>query len=325
MRALLCHQFSGIDGLVVATNAAAPQPGPGEITVRVRASGMNFLDTLIVSGKYQVKPSFPFSPGAEIAGEVLSVAPDVSRFKPGDRVCAFTYYGGFAETCSAKAAFAWHLPDAIDDVVAAASLITYGTAWFGLADRAQIRPGEACLVLGAAGGVGLAAIQVAKKFGAHVIAGVGSTARMQICRDHGADECIDYSTADFRYQLKLLLSGRPLDVVVDVVGGSVSQTVLRQLAWRGRLLVIGFAAGDIPQLPANFVLLRGIDVLGVVLDGLFQYEPDRAAQMMADLFSAIASGVLKPPVTEVLGLEAVPEALVRMARRQAHGKRVVRP
>ena len=325
MRALLCHQFSGIDGLVVATDAVAPEPGPGEITVRVRASGMNFLDTLIVSGKYQVKPPLPFSPGAEIAGEVVSVAPDVSRFKPGDRVCAFTYYGGFAEICSAKAAFAWHLPDAIDDVVAAASLITYGTAWFGLADRAQIRPGETCLVLGAAGGVGLAAIQVAKKFGAHVIAGVGSTARMQICRDHGADECIDYATADFRDQLKSRLAGRPLDIVVDVVGGSASQAVLRQLAWRGRLLVIGFAAGEIPQLPANLILLRGVDVMGVVLDGLFKHEPDRAAQLMADLFSAIASGALKPPVTEVLSFEAVPDALVRMAQRQAHGKRVVMP
>jgi NADPH2:quinone reductase len=325
MRALLCHQFSGIDGLVVASDAAAPQPGPGQITVRVRASGMNFLDTLIVSGKYQVKPPLPFSPGAEIAGEVLAVGPDVGRFKPGDRVCAFTYYGGFAEICSANAAFAWHLPESIDDVVAAASLITYGTAWLGLADRAQIRPGETCLVLGAAGGVGLAAIQVAKKFGAQVIAGVGSTARMQICRDHGADECIDYSASDFRDQLKSLLAGRPLNVVVDTVGGSASQIVLRQLSWRGRLLVIGFAAGEIPQLPSNLILLRGVDVMGVVLDGLFKHEPDRAAQMMNSLFSAIASGVLKPPVTEVLRLEEVPEALVRMAQRQAHGKRVVRP
>ncbi|MFM8631405.1 MAG: NADPH:quinone oxidoreductase family protein [Betaproteobacteria bacterium] len=325
MRALLCHQFTGIDGLVVATDALAPQPGPGEITVRVRASGMNFLDTLIVSGKYQVKPPLPFSPGAEIAGEVLSVVPDVTRFKPGDRVCAFTYYGGFAEICSAKAAFTWHLPDAIDDVVAAASLITYGTSWFGLADRAQIQPGETCLVLGAAGGVGLAAIQVAKKFGAHVIAGVGSTARMQICRDHGADECIDYSGDDFRDRLKTLLAGRPLNVVVDAVGGAASQAALRQLSWRGRLLVIGFAAGEIPNFPANQILLRGVDVLGVVLDGLFKHEPDRAAQMMADLFSAIAAGALKPPVTEVLCLESAPEALVRMAQRQAHGKRVVTP
>lgn len=325
MRALRCKEFSGIDGLVVDSAAAEPQPGPGEITVRVQASGMNFLDTLIVSGKYQVKPELPFSPGAEIAGEVLAVGPDVTAFTPGDRVCAFTYYGGFAQVCRARAAFAWHLPDAIDAVTAAASLITYGTAWLGVVDRARIQPGEICLVLGAAGGVGLAAIQVAKKSGAHVIAAAGSDERLAICRDHGADECINYSGEDFRDRLKALLAGRPLNVVVDVVGGSASALVLRQLAWRGRLLIIGFAAGEIPQLPANLILLRGVDVQGVVLDGLFKHEPDRAARMMSELFSAIASGALRPPVTQTLSLEQAAGALGRMASRQAPGKMVVVP
>lgn len=324
MRALLCRQFTGIDDLVVL-DAEQPQPGPGEITVRVRASGINFLDTLIVAGKYQVKPELPFSPGAEIAGEVLAVGPDVLGFRPGDRVCAFTYYGGFAEVCRAKAAFTWHLPDAIDAVTAAASLITYGTAWLGIVDRARLQPGESCLVLGAAGGVGLAAIQIAKKFGAHVIAAAGSAERLAICRDHGADECIDYSGEDFRDRLKSILAGRPLHVVVDVVGGSISQVVLRQLAWRGRLLVIGFAAGEIPQLPANLILLRGIDVLGVVLDGLFKHEPKRATEQMSALFSAIASGALRPPVTQTLSLEQVPDALTRLTQRLASGKMVVIP
>ena len=325
MRAVLCREFAGIDDLVLAEDHPQPQPGPGEVTIRVQASGMNFLDTLIVAGRYQVKPELPFSPGAEVAGEVVAIGPDVSGFSVGDRVIAFTYHGGFAEVCRARAAFTWHLPSAIDSVTAAASLITHGTAWFGLIDRARLRAGETCLVLGAAGGVGLAAIQVARMQGAHVIACASSEARLVLCRDHGASQCIDYTQPDFRDRLKAALAGRPLDIVVDLVGGSASQTALRQLAWRGRLLVIGFASGEIPQFPANLILLRGVDVQGIVLDGLFKHEPHNAAAQLAELFSALASGRLQPPLVRTVGLAQARDALRALSDRQSPGKVVVLP
>lgn len=324
MRALVCQQFAPLDALEVGT-LPDPQPAAGEVVIRVAAAGINFYDTLIVQGKYQVKPALPFSPGGEVAGTVAAVGEGVSHVRPGDRVCAFTSYGGYAELCRAKASQTWPLPDAVGFEAAAAGLVTYGTAWFGLHDRARIKAGETVLVLGAAGGVGLAAVQIAKAAGARVIAAAGSAERLALCREHGADEVIDYNSADLKDAVKAATNGQGADIVVDVVGGAYTEAALRATAWRGRVLIIGFAAGEIPRIPANLLLLKGCEALGVFWDELMRREPQEAARQVAAVLACFADGRLRPPVTAACGLGGAVDAMRALAGRQVAGKLIVLP
>ncbi|MDX9839116.1 MAG: NADPH:quinone oxidoreductase family protein [Azoarcus sp.] len=324
MRALICNEFAPLDALHVG-ELPEPRPAAGEVTIRVLAAGINFYDTLIVQGKYQVKPAFPFSPGGEVAGEVVAVGEGVRHVAPGDRVCAFSSYGGYAEVCKAKASQTWPLPVAVSFDAAAAGLVTYGTAWFGLHDRARMRAGETVLVLGAAGGVGLAAVQIAKAAGARVIAAAGSAERLALCREHGADELIDYATTDLKDAVKAATGGKGADIVVDVVGGHYTEAALRATAWRGRILIIGFAAGEIPRIPANLLLLKGCDMAGVFWDELMRREPAEAARQVAAVLACFADGSLKPPITEACGLDAAVAALRALAARKVAGKLIVLP
>lgn len=324
MKAFICAAFGPIDQCV-AGELPDPQPGEGQVTIRVEAAGVNFYDTLIVQGKYQIKPAAPFSPGGEIAGVVEAVGPGVTTCKPGDRVLAFTSFGGYAELCLAKASQTWPLPQGVSCEAAAAGLVTYGTAWFGLHDRARMKAGETVLVLGAAGGVGLAAIQIAKDAGATVIAAAGSPERLALCRTHGADILIDYTAEDLKEAVKAATKGRGADIVVDVVGGAWSEAAVRAIAWRGRLLVIGFAAGEIPRIPLNLTLLKGCDILGVFWDELLRREPAEGAAQVAAITAAWASGHLRPPVTGRYPLARAGEALHALAQRKTAGKLVILP
>lgn len=324
MRALVCQEFAPLDALQVG-ELPDPQPAAGEVVIRVSAAGINFYDTLIVQGKYQVKPALPFSPGGEVAGIVAAVGEGVGHVQPGDRVCAFTSYGGYAELCRAKASQTWPLPDAVGFEAAAAGLVTYGTAWFGLHDRARIKAGETVLVLGAAGGVGLAAVQIAKAAGARVIAAAGSAERLALCREHGADVLIDYTAADLKDAVKAATGGQGADIVVDVVGGAWTEAALRATAWRGRVLIIGFAAGEIPRIPANLLLLKGCEASGVFWDELMRREPQEAARQVAAVLACFADGSLSPPVTAACGLDGAVEAMRALAGRKVAGKLIVLP
>lgn len=324
MRALICKEFASLDNLMVG-ELPEPQPAAGELTIRVGAAGINFYDTLIVQGKYQVKPAFPFSPGGEVAGVVVAVGEGVTHVKPGDRVCAFTSYGGYAEVCRARASQTWPLPAAVGFDAAAAGLVTYGTAWFGLHDRARIKAGETVLVLGAAGGVGLAAVQIAKAAGARVIAAAGSAARLALCGEHGADVLIDYTAADLKDAVKAATGGQGADIVVDVVGGPYTEAALRATAWRGRVLVIGFAAGEIPRIAANLLLLKGCELSGVFWDELMRREPAEAARQVGDVLACFADGSLKPPITAACGLDGAVTAMYALAGRKVAGKLIVHP
>ena len=320
MRALICKEFASLDNLMVG-ELPEPQPAAGELTIRVGAAGINFYDTLIVQGKYQVKPAFPFSPGGEVAGVVVAVGEGVTHVKPGDRVCAFTSYGGASQT--------WPLPAAVGFDAAAAGLVTYGTAWFGLHDRARMKAGETVLVLGAAGGVGLAAVQIAKAAGARVIAAAGSAERLALCGEHGADVLIDYTTSDLKEALKdgvrAATGGQGADIVVDVVGGPYTEAALRATAWRGRVLVIGFAAGEIPRIPANLLLLKGCELSGVFWDELMRREPAEAARQVGEVLACFADGSLKPPITAICGLDGAVAAMHALAGRKVAGKLIVHP
>ena len=324
MRALICKEFASLDSLIVG-ELPEPQAAAGELTIRVGAAGINFYDTLIVQGKYQVKPAFPFSPGGEVAGVVVAVGEGVTHVKPGDRVCAFTSYGGYAEVCRARASQTWPLPDAVSFNAAAAGLVTYGTAWFGLHDRARMKAGETVLVLGAAGGVGLAAVQIGRAAGARVIAAAGSAERLALCREHGAEVLIDYTTADLKDAVKSATGGQGADIVVDVVGGPYTDAALRATAWRGRVLVIGFAAGEIPRIPANLLLLKGCELSGVFWDELMRREPVEAARQVAEVLARFADGRLEPPITAACGLGGAVAAMHALAGRKVAGKLIVHP
>jgi len=324
MHALICDAFGPIDSLRVG-ELPDPSPASGEVVIRVEAAGVNFYDTLIVQGKYQIQPELPFSPGGEVAGTITAVGAGVSGFKPGDRVCAFTSFGGFADLCRARVSQTWHLPDAVTASDAAAGLVAYGTAWFGLHDRARMLSGETVLVLGAAGGVGLAAVQIAHAAGARVIAAAGSGERLALCTEAGADVGIDYSREDLKTAVKTATQGHGADIVVDVVGGAYTEAALRATAWRGRILSIGFAAGDIPRIPANLLLLKGCEVAGVFWDDFLRREPLAAAEQVAAIMDRFGDGRLHPRVTRTYALANAQDALFALARREAPGKLVVTP
>ena len=291
--------------------------------VTVKAASVNFPDVLIIQNKYQFKPPLPFSPGSELAGVVKEVGSGVSAWKPGDRVIAFTTYGAFAEEVKTEAARLLPLPAGMDFVTGAAFLLTYGTSDHALRDRGALKAGESLLVLGAAGGVGLAAIEIGSALGARVIAAASSEAKLAVCREHGADATINYATEDLRKRVQALTEGRGVDVVYDPVGGAYSEAAFRSLAWRGRLLVVGFAAGEIPKLPLNLPLLKGAAAVGVFWGDFARREPQIFAESVSQLTRWYAEGRLRPHVSQTLPLAKAAEALKLLASREAKGKIVL--
>ncbi len=324
MRAVLCQAYGPPEQLVVA-DVPAPLPGPGQVAIAVKACDVNFPDTLVIEGKYQFQPPMPFTPGSDITGIVTAVGPDVAEFAPGDRVAAFVGVGGFAEVvvCDVTAIVA--LPDQVDFAEGAAVLMTYGTSLHALRDRARLRSGETVLVLGAAGGVGLAAVEIAKLMGARVIAAASSDAKLAVCRAAGADATINYATEDLRERLKTIAGNAGVDVVYDPVGGALTEPALRSMAWDGRYLVVGFAAGEIPRIPLNLVLLKGCAIVGVFLGGFMRRDPAGQGQHLRELLAWVAEGKLHPHITATYPLEQVGQALRMILDREVAGKVILRP
>jgi len=324
MKALLCKAWGPPSALVVE-EVADLVPADHEAIVRVHAAGVNFPDTLIIQNKYQFKPERPFSPGGECAGVILAVGAKVKHVQPGLRVIAFTGHGAFAEQVRVDARTLVPVPEGVDFVVASAFVMTYATSYHALADRARLAAGETLLVLGASGGVGLAAIEIGKALGARVIAAASSAAKLAVCKAHGADELIDYEAEDLRERVKALTGGKGVDVVYDPVGGRYTEPALRSLAWRGRLLVVGFAAGDIPQLPANLPLLKGADIVGVFWGDYARREPGKLMGDLQQLFGWLREGKLRPLIAGTYPLERAAEALTALMERRVSGKLVVTP
>jgi NADPH:quinone reductase len=322
MKAVLCKQYGPPESLTFE-DLPSPRPGPGEVVVSVKAASVNFPDVLIIQNRYQFKPPLPFSPGSELAGIVKEVGAGVSAWKAGARVMAFTTYGAFAEEVKTEISRLVALPEGMDFVAGAAFLLTYGTSDHALRDRGALKAGETLLVLGAAGGVGLAAIEIGKALGASVIACASSEDKLAVCKSHGADATINYAAEDLRGRISALTDGRGVDVVYDAVGGPYTEPAFRSLAWRGRLLVVGFAAGEIPKLPLNLALLKGAAAVGVFWGDFAKREPQAFAESVRQLGAWFRAGKLKPHVSETLPLQKAADALKLMAARQVKGKVVL--
>jgi NADPH2:quinone reductase len=324
MQAVLCTAYGPPSDLTVA-EVPSPMPGAGQVVISVRACGVNFPDTLVIQGKYQFQPPMPFTPGSDVAGVITSVGEGVRGIAVGDRVLAFVGFGGFAEEVACPAEIVMPLPEGVDFISAAALLMPYTTSYYALKDRAHLQAGETVLVLGAAGGVGLAAVELAHQMGAHVIAAASSPAKLEVCRQHGADAGIDYSTEDLRGRIKELTGGRGVDVVFDPVGDRFAEPALRSMAWNGRYLVIGFAAGEIPRIPLNLPLLKGCAIVGVFLGGMMTREPALAQANLRDLVALLAAGKLAPHIAATYPLTDVAAALDAVMAHQIAGKVVLLP
>jgi NADPH2:quinone reductase len=324
MKAVVCKTWGPPDSLVVE-ELADLVPGPGEVVVDVKAAGVNFPDVLTVQGKYQVKPELPFTPGNEFAGIVRAAGEGAGAFRPGDRVIGFTRTGAFAEQVVAPQEALVPMPPGMDFDIAAAITLTYGTSHHAIADRGALQAGETMLVLGAAGGVGLAAIEIGKALGARVIAAASSDDKLAVCKAHGADVLVNYATSDLREALKAATGGRGPDVIYDPVGGVYSEPALRSIAWRGRHLVIGFANGEIPKLPWNLMLLKGASVVGVFWGEFVRREPKANLAAMRQMLGWMAEGKLRPLVSQRYALEDTARALDDMAARKVTGKVVILP
>ena len=322
MKAALCKSLGGPASLTVE-EIAAPEPGPGEVLIAVKAAALNFFDTLITRGKYQSKPELPFSPAAEVAGVIAALGPGVTGLEAGDRVAAYLGWGGAREKVIARADAVVPIPAGVTDEVAAGIAVTYGTAIHGLKDRAHLKPGETVAVLGAAGGAGLAAVELAKLMGARVIAVASSEDKLAVTRAHGADEAVNYAGTDLKDGLKALTGGRGVDVVYDCVGGDTSEVALRAMAWQGRFLVIGFASGEIPRIPLNLLLLKGCDAVGVFWGEAVKRDPAGHRRNMRQILDWIAEGRLAPRVHGTFPLDGIRQALDVIERREAVGKVVL--
>jgi NADPH:quinone reductase len=318
----VCKELGPPEKLVIE-QVPSPRPGKAQVVVSVKAAGVNFPDTLIIQGKYQFKPSPPFSPGGEVAGVIKEVGEGVTGVKPGDRVIAASTFGGFAEEMLADADKVIAMPAPMDFIPASAFVLTYGTSYHALKDRAHLQPGETLLVLGASGGVGLAAIQIGKALGAKVIAAASSGAKLQVCKDNGADELINYASEDLRARIKAITAGRGVDVVYDPVGGAYSEPALRDMAWNGRFLVVGFAAGDIPKVPLNLPLLKGCSIVGVFWGAFTKTEPDNNRRNNAELMQLYLQGKVKPHIHATYPLERAAEALNEVLNQRVSGKVVL--
>ncbi|GFM49943.1 NADPH:quinone oxidoreductase [Pseudomonas cichorii] len=322
MKALLCKAFGPADTLTLE-NVDSPAIKKNEILLDVQAAGVNFPDTLIIEGKYQFKPPFPFSPGGEAAGIISQVGEKITHLKPGDRVMALTGWGSFAEQVAVPGYNVLPIPEAMDFTTAAAFSMTYGTSMHALKQRANLQPGETLLVLGASGGVGLAAVEIGKALGARVIAAASSAEKLEVARNAGADELINYSETSLKDEVKRLTAGNGVDVIYDPVGGDLFDQAIRSIAWNGRLLVVGFASGHIPELSVNLALLKGASVVGVFWGSFAQRQPQENAANFKQLFDWYAEGKLKPLVSQVYPLERGAEAIEVLGKRSAVGKVVV--
>jgi NADPH:quinone reductase len=322
MRAVICKEYGPPESLVIA-DLEALTPGPGQVVVAVKACGVNFPDTLIIEGKYQFKPALPFSPGGEVAGIVQAIGEGVARVALGDRVIAFTGWGGFAEEVLVEAKALIPIPERMDFATASAFVMVYGTSHYALKDRAKLQPGETLLVLGAAGGVGLAAVELGKVMGARVIAAASSDEKLAVCREHGADECINYSREDLKERIKTLTAGKGVDVIYDPIGGNYSEAALRGIAWEGRYLVIGFAAGDIPRIPLNLTLLKGCSIVGVFWGTFTSRNPQRHQEHLRELMAWYLEGKIRPHISATYPLEQAANALNDMLTRKITGKAVL--
>ncbi|MEE8245933.1 MAG: NADPH:quinone oxidoreductase family protein [Alphaproteobacteria bacterium] len=323
MKAVLCKQFGPPESLVLEA-VASPTPGPGEVRLRVHAAGVNFPDTLIIEGKYQYKPEFPFSPGGEVAGEVLEVGAEVTDVAPGDRVMAGMTYGAFAEEVVAGAERVMRIPDELDFLTAASMSLTYGTAAHALIERGRLQAGETLLVHGAAGGVGLSMVEVGKAMGARVIATAGTEEKLRAAKSHGADEVINYVENEFRDAVKDLTDGKGADVICDPVGGDVFDQSLRCINWGGRLLVIGFASGRIASAPANLVLLKGCSLVGVFWGSYIERDPEGNAANFERIFQWWREGAIKPHISHTFPLAQASDALYALLERKVIGKAVLK-
>lgn len=322
MQAWICNELSGPDALTWQASPS-PEPGLGEVRVAIKAASLNFPDLLIVQGKYQMKPPLPFVPGAEFSGVVEAVGEGVKHLSVGSHVAGFAGTGGFGTHTIANAAVLMPLPDAFSFEDGAAFLCTYGTTYHALMDRAALKPGETVLVLGAAGGVGTAAIQIAKAGGAKVIAAASTDEKCALCQELGADATINYSTHNLRDELKTLTEGKGPDVIYDPVGGDITEAAFRSIAWRGRLLVVGFATGTIPALPLNLALLKGASIMGVFWGEFARREPQNNAACLMQLAAWYMQGKIKPVIEHKLPMSQLKEAFALMGSRQVRGKVVL--
>ena len=322
MKAIVCKEFGPPEKLVLE-DLPPPVPGPGQVVIGVKAAGVNFPDNLIIQGKYQIKPEPPFSPGFEVAGVVKSVGAQAGAFRPGDRVMAVTTWGGFAEQVAVDAENLIPMPDAMDFAPASAFMTTYGTSYYALKDRAQLKSGETLLVLGASGGVGLAAVQLGKAMGARVIAAASSEAKLELCKREGADESINYRAQNLRAGVKEITGGRGVDVIYDPVGGALTEQALRDMAWNGRFLVVGFAAGDIPKIPINLVLLKNCSIVGVFWLAFTRNERGNSTRNNEALTRMFLAGEVKPHLHATYPLERAADALNEVLHQRVSGKVVL--
>ncbi len=322
MHAWLCENPIGVDALTWK-ELPTPQPGPGEVLIEIKAASLNFPDLLIVQNKYQMKPELPFVPGSEYAGIVQAIGAGVSHLKLGQHVACLSGTGGFGTHTLAPAALCMPLPDAFSFVDAAAFIMIYATSHHALVDRAQLKAGETVLVLGAAGGVGTSAIQIAKACGARVIAAASTDEKCALCKSIGADATINYGKENLRDAIKLLTDGKGPDVIYDPVGGDLAEPALRSIAWRGRYLVIGFASGAIPSLPLNLPLLKGASVVGVFWGSYSKHEPKANAAMMQTLAQMYAQGKIKPVIDRSMPMAELKAAYAHMGSRGVMGKLVL--
>lgn len=322
MRALICRAFGDVTDLEVG-ELPEPIPGPGQVLIDVHACGVNFPDVLIVQGKYQFTPPLPFSPGTEVAGTIAAVGPDVSGLDIGDPVVAVVVWGGMAERMVADAGSVIRMPNTIDMVTASSFLMAHGTAHHALFDRGELLAGETLLVLGAGGGVGLAAVECGARHGARVIAAASSDEKLQACLNQGAHDVIDLRTQDLRQVVKKLTGGQGVNVCLDPVGGELSESAVRSMAWRGRYLVVGFAAGSIPQIPLNLPLLKGCSIIGVFWGSYREREPRASEESVNELLTSLESGHLKPLISKVHRLDEAVDAIQALQNRRTVGKVVV--
>ncbi len=322
MKAVLCKSLDGPSQLRLET-VPDPEPSPNEVLVAVEACALNFFDTLITRGKYQFKPDLPFSPGGEIAGHILQVGSDVKGWRPGDRVTAYIGWGGAREKVAISADRLVSIPHGVSMEAASGTSITYGTAIHGLRDRAGLQPGECVAVLGASGGAGLAAVELAAAMQARAIAVASSEEKLEVCRQHGAVLTVNYRTCDLKSTLRELTDDRGVDVVYDCVGGDSTEAALRAMAWGGRFLVVGFASGDIPKIPMNLLLLKGCAAIGVFWGEAVRRDPAAHRSNMALVLDWVATGALKARVDKTFPLEEAVEALQMIEQRKAVGKIVL--
>lgn len=323
MRAALCKTLTGPEGIAVE-DIPDPAPGPGEVVVGVRCAALNFFDTLVTRGRYQSKPALPFSPCGEMAGVVAAVGPGVSDLRVGQRVCGYVGVGAAREKVVVKAVQVVPVPDGVSDEAAAGANVTYGTAIHGLKDRGHCAKGETVAVLGASGGAGLAAVEIARLLGARVIAAASSAEKLALCSRHGADEALNYAETELKQGLRDLTGGRGVDIVYDCVGGPYAEPALRAMAWEGRFLVIGFAAGEIPKIPINLLLLKSCDLVGVFWAEWTARNPLRHRANMEQVLGWIGEGRLEPHIHAAYPLERIAEAIGVLDRREATGKVVLK-